>query len=182
MVEASLLEVQFERRSGRTGPGSGIPARTYSVVPELSAVEFPLRRFGRLIDLLISSLPSRGRARRLREVGVAFGEELASSASIVRGRTLPEAVAKVCDALGDLGFHATVEAAGDDEAWVRTATCPVRPLVVANPDAIAVDNGMWAGLVHAALEGVEAVDIECEGHDCLGRHDACRVRVRVRRG
>jgi predicted ArsR family transcriptional regulator len=179
LAEASLLEAHFERRTGRTGPGSGRPARTYSVAPELSAIEFPLRRYVTLIDLLISSLPARGRARRLREVGAAFGEELARSAPIARAQNLPEAVERVCSALGALGFHATVESAGETEAWIRTATCPVRPLVVASQSGAVVDSGMWAGLVHSALDGAETVNVECECHDCLGEHDACRVCVRL---
>jgi len=180
LVEASLLEVGFERRSGRSGPGSGRPARIYSIAPELSAIEFPLRRFGSLIELLISALPLRGRARRLHEVGVAFGDELARSASVDRSRSLPEALAHVCEALGELGFHATVETTAEREGWVRTATCPLRPLVVANEDAAAVDSGMWTGLVCAALEGVDELDVVCQGHDCLSEHAPCRVRVRLR--
>jgi hypothetical protein len=41
---------------------------------------------------------------------------------------------------------------------------------------------MWAGLVGAALDGVDVGDVVCEGQDCLRDHDACRVRIRVRGG
>jgi predicted ArsR family transcriptional regulator len=182
LVEASFLEAHFERRTGRTGPGAGRPAKTYSVAPELSAVEFPFRRYEALIGLLMAALPSRGRARRLREVGVAFGEELARSVDLACTRTLPGAVEMVCLALGQLGYQATVESAGPEEAWIRTPTCPMRPLVVAGEEAVEVDRGMWAGLVGAALDGVDVGDVVCEGQDCLRDHDACRVRIRVRGG
>jgi predicted ArsR family transcriptional regulator len=179
LVEASLLDAAFERRTGRSGPGAGRPARTYSTAPELSEIEFPARRYGTLVGLLLESLPRRGRARRLREVGISFGEELAASAGLPETRNLSDAVRSVCVALGESGFHATVEEAGEDEAWIRTATCPMRPLVVANPDVVAVDHGMWAGLVGATLRGVDSFEIECRTHDCLNERDACRLCVRV---
>src|SRR5918995_1883257 len=71
LVEAGLLIAAFERRSGRTGPGAGRPAKTYRVAPELSAIEFPERHYERLIGLMVDALPARSRRRRLREVGVA---------------------------------------------------------------------------------------------------------------
>jgi predicted ArsR family transcriptional regulator len=179
LVEASLLDAAFERRTGRSGPGAGRPARTYSTTPELSAIEFPPRRYGSLIGLLLESLPRRGRSRRLAEVGVSFGQEFARSVDLPETRNLPDAVRAVCVALGESGFHATVEEAREDEAWIRTATCPMRPLVVANPEVVAVDPGMWAGLVGATLRGIELLEIECSTHDCLNERDACRVCVRV---
>src|SRR5213082_1940076 len=45
LAEAGLLIASFERRTGRTGPGAGRPAKTYRVAPELSAIEFPERRY-----------------------------------------------------------------------------------------------------------------------------------------
>ena len=182
LVESALLDASFERRTGRSGPGAGRPARTYTATPELVAVEFPTRRYGDLVGLLIESLPPRGRSRRLQAVGVSFGEELAASASLAPTRNLPDAVRAACGVLGESGFHATVEEASDDEAWIRTTTCPMRPLVVANPDVVAVDHGMWAGLIGATLQGVSPLEIECGTHDCLNERDACRICVRVRPG
>lgn len=43
LADAGLLIRSFERRTGRTGPGAGRPAKTYRVAPELSAIEFPGR-------------------------------------------------------------------------------------------------------------------------------------------
>ena len=181
LVEASLLDPAFERRTGRSGPGAGRPARTYSTAPELTAIEFPARKYGTLVGLLIDSLPRRGRSRRLREVGISFGDELATSANLTETQNLPDAVRAVCVALGESGFHATVEEAGEDDAWIRTATCPIRPLVVANPELAAVDHGVWAGLVDATLRGLNSLEIECSTHDCLNERDPCRVYVRVRK-
>src|SRR5216117_3422000 len=82
LVEAGLLVASFERRTGRRGPGAGRPAKTYRVAPELSAIEFPERRYEQLIDLLVGTLPERARSEHLRDAGIAFGRELAREARL----------------------------------------------------------------------------------------------------
>src|SRR5262245_25214324 len=77
LAAAGLLLTSFERRSGRAGPGAGRPAKTYRPAPELAAIEFPARHHETLLALLAAALPARTRRRRLTEVGLAFGRELA---------------------------------------------------------------------------------------------------------
>src|SRR5919201_3634514 len=72
LVQAGLLIPSFERRTGRSGPGAGRPAKTYRVAPELRPIEFPPRSYDRLIALLAEALPERVRADRLHEIGIAF--------------------------------------------------------------------------------------------------------------
>jgi predicted ArsR family transcriptional regulator len=179
LVAAGLLEPAFKRRTGRSGPGAGRPAKTYAVTPELTAVEFPERRYEQLIGLLVDALPAQGRVEALRAVGVSFGRELARAAGLRQARTLPTAARNVCAALGRLGYQAAVDEADAAEASLHTPTCPLRPLVVVRNDALEVDRGMWAGLVSAALAGAEAERVCCEGRNCLDDHAACRVRIRL---
>src|SRR6266480_7264426 len=77
LADAGLLIRSFERRTGRTGPGAGRPAKTYRVAPELTAIEFPKRRYEQLIGLVLDALPERARRKRLNGIGIAFGGELA---------------------------------------------------------------------------------------------------------
>ena len=179
LAAAGLLEPRFERRTGRSGPGAGRPAKTYAVTPELSAVEFPERRYEQLIGLLVDALPADARVETLHRVGVSFGSELARAAGLRPARTLPTAARNVCAALGRLGYQAAVDEAGADEASLHTPTCPLRPLVVVRNEALEVDRGMWAGLVAAALQGAEAERVCCEGRSCLDDHASCRVRIRL---
>lgn len=181
LATAGLLEPGFERRSGRSGPGAGRPAKTYAVTPELSAVEFPQRRYERLIGLLMQSLPPGTRVETLHEVGIAFGREIAAAAELEQATTLPAAAASICRALGRIGYQAAVDEADADEAHIHTPTCPLRPLVVADAEALHVDRGMWAGLAASALPGVEVEQIACESRDCLDDHGSCRVRLRLDR-
>jgi predicted ArsR family transcriptional regulator len=177
--EAGLVLVSFERRTGRSGPGAGRPAKLYAVAPELTPIEFPDRHYGALLPLLIESMPQRDRQRRLREVGASFARELLGAAHVRPARTVERGLQRVCVAVGKLGYHASVESVDGDEASIATATCPLRPLVRSSPDAAAVDRGMWSGLVAGAIEGVRAADVVCTTEDCSVDDAPCRVRIRL---
>jgi predicted ArsR family transcriptional regulator len=179
LVEAGLLEAGFERRTGRTGPGAGRPAKTYAVPPELEPIEFPARRYDDLLALLVDALPPKNRAERLHEVGVTFGRELAEAAQLRPSRSLRTGFERMCSAVRKLGYQASLQEVGRDRAVIATPTCPLRPLVATNPAAAEIDRGMWAGLADCALEGVAVRQISCETHDCLEQHASCRVLVEL---
>ena len=180
LVQAGLLEVGYERRTGRTGPGAGRPAKTYAVVPSLAAIEFPARHYEELLGLLLRSLPVQGRAELLREVGADYGRQLAAAAHFRPTATPRKAFEAVCRAVRSLGYHATLEEADAHGAVIATPTCPLRPLVRAQPEAAEIDRGMWASLVSCALRGSDVVEVECETRDCLSDHASCRVLVSLR--
>src|SRR5437764_11233350 len=68
LAEAGMLATGFERRTGRSGPGAGRPAKTYAAAVETTALEFPRRRYETLLGLLVDALPRRRRAGRLAEI------------------------------------------------------------------------------------------------------------------
>src|SRR5438874_13337548 len=94
LADAGLLLASFERRTGRTGPGAGRPAKTYSVAAELTAIEFPERRYEQLIGLVVDALPEPGRRERLHEIGIAFGRELAREARLRPAKSLRTALGR----------------------------------------------------------------------------------------
>jgi predicted ArsR family transcriptional regulator len=177
LVAAGLLIPSFERRTGRAGPGAGRPAKTYRVPPELSAIEFPERRYEHLIGLVVDALPERARRARLREIGNGFGRELARETRLRPGKGFRNALRRVCAALGELGYQASVAEVTGESAAITTPTCPLRPLVRSRPELVELDRAMWAALVAHALERGDAGRIACDTHHC-GRDDAdCRVLV-----
>jgi predicted ArsR family transcriptional regulator len=180
LAAAGLLQIGYERRTGRTGPGSGRPAKTYAVVPELNAIQFPERHYEELLGLIIDALPERGRARRLRETGAAFADELADEVGLEAAPSLRAGVEAVCAAMRRLGYQVSVEDVGEERAVIASPTCPLRPLVRRRPDAADVDRGMWAGLAARATSGIEVQDVQCETHDCLADHASCRVVLQLR--
>ena len=175
LAAAGLVDSGFERRSGRAGPGAGRPAKTYRAAPQLDTIEFPARHYELLLGLFADTLPR----RRLRDVGVAFGKELARAAGVRRTKRVRDGLERVCAAVRSLGYQASLEGVDGASAVIVTPTCPLRPLVAARPDAAVIDHGMWSGLVEAAVAGVEAHEISCETSDCLLSHAACRVHLRL---
>jgi predicted ArsR family transcriptional regulator len=175
LVDAGLLAVSYERRTGRTGPGAGRPAKTYSVVPQLESIEFPADPSEPVAALLVDALVTRAGDEPLREVGIEFGRELARSARLRPAKKLETGFERVCDAVRRLGYQASLEHADANGAVIATPTCPLRPLVRARPEAVEIDRGMWAGLASCALDGVEVGDVRCETRDCFDDHASCKV-------
>jgi predicted ArsR family transcriptional regulator len=176
LAEAGLVTAEFERRSGRSGPGAGRPAKAYAAAPETSAIEFPRRHYEGLVGRLVDALPQRGRRRHLDRVGYAFGLELGQAARLRPATTIRASLERLCRGLGRLGFHAAVESCRDDEAVIVSATCPLRP-VVAETEARALDAGMWRGLLAAAASPAVAATARCVTHGCLDAEAPCRIVV-----
>lgn len=179
LVDAGLLSVAYERRTGRTGPGAGRPAKTYSVVPQLESIAFPGQN-ETLAGLLVDALLTRGGDEPLREVGVNFGRELARSAGLRPAKRLATGFERVCAAVRRLGYQASLESTDENGAVIATPTCPLRPLVRARPEAAEIDRGMWAGLASCALEGVEVGEVRCETRDCFDDHASCKVVLELK--
>ncbi|HEX5448756.1 MAG TPA: hypothetical protein VFW85_01710 [Gaiellaceae bacterium] len=175
LADAGLLEVGYERRTGREGPGAGRPAKTYAAAPELAAIEFPERGYPELVGALLDTLPVRGRDAKLREAGATFARQLVGTPRR-RPASRRAALEAMCSAVRRAGFQVAVEDVTDDGATLVTPTCPLRPLVRARKDAAAIDEGMWAGFA-ALFTGEDVLQLRCETHGC-GGGAACRVRLR----
>ena len=177
LLRAGLLETTFVRRSGRSGPGAGRPAKLYSAAPEPEALELPPRRLPALVARLLDEVPADGRELALRRAGHDFGRQLARAAGL-RPRAAPEdGLEGVCAAVRSLGFHAALETLEDGTADINTPTCPLRPVVVERPEAAHIDRGMWAGLVERGLRGVRADAVDCETRSCLDGGETCSVVI-----
>jgi len=181
LLRAGLLEMSFARRSGRTGPGAGRPAKLYSPAPEPQALEFPSRRLPELVARLLDRVPADGREQALRSAGEDFGRDLARAAGLRPSARVEDGLERVCAAVRSLGFHAALDRVDGDTAVIKTPTCPLRPLVTERPEAALIDRGMWAGLVEKGLKGVRAESVECETHSCLHGDETCAVVLRLRR-
>jgi len=175
LVEAGLLGASFERRSGRSGPGAGRPAKVYGIPPETSTLEFPQRHYERLLGHLLEALPEQDREPALEQVGREFAEDLAAAAGLGPTRGIRSSARRACAALGNLGFQAAVVEASNDHVVIETPTCPLRPLVVANPEAAAIDRGMWTGLVTSYLPRSRPCSVRCHTEGCLDDHASCHV-------
>jgi hypothetical protein len=149
------------------------------VVPELEAIAYPQRRYERLIDRLLDELPRRDRKRRLRRVGEDFGRELAAATGLERARSRRAGLEQLCRAAGAAGFQTTLVEQSGSRAVLTTPTCPLRPLVVTQPEAAEIDRGMWAALVEASLAGTRVSEIACQTEACGDGRYPCRIEIRL---
>ena len=167
LAAAGLLTIAFERRSGRTGPGAGRPTKLYSVPPETAAIEFPERHYDRLVGSSspLSRRRTRGHAReRGRGVRSRTWPRTPDSAALVTFAPPRNARARHS---GGSASRPPSPHASEDHVTITTPTCPLRPLVLANPEAASIDRGLWIGLVNAHLPARRRMHGERETCDCL---------------
>jgi predicted ArsR family transcriptional regulator len=147
LVEEGLLDVVFERRTGRTGPGAGRPSKLYRRAECDVAVSLPERHYDLAGDLLASAVgdaeqsgerPAAALERRARERGHQLGE--AARAAVGDG---PDAVLR---ALEEQGFEPRVEGSG-----IALANCPFHTLAREHTELVC---GMNLHLLEGVLAGV----------------------------
>ncbi len=134
LVDAGLLATTTERRSGRTGPGAGRPAKLYSLASGEVAVSVPPRQYDLMADVLATAIETVGDieppAAAVQRVARARGREAGGD-----GRTLD-------DVLVETGYRPVSD---DDGTILRN--CPFH--------ALAADHrGLVCAANHAFLCGV----------------------------
>jgi len=141
LVEEGLLDVIRERRSGRSGPGAGRPAKLYLRSGRQVEVSLPGRRYelaGRLLAAAVDAAEHSGDSVR----------RALSTQARACGRDLGEAgrPASVADVLEEQGFEPLVEGAS-----IRLGNCPFHELAASHTDLVC---GMNLDLVCGVLEGL----------------------------
>jgi predicted ArsR family transcriptional regulator len=132
LVAAGLLEVSYARRSGRTGPGAGRPAKLYRVSAAEHAVSMPPRDYRTAAELLAESVERSGADTALFDVAREHG------------RRTPAGT--------DVGALLTAHGYLPEEtpAGIRLNNCPFHRLAEQFPPLIC---GMNLALVSGLLEG-----------------------------
>jgi predicted ArsR family transcriptional regulator len=156
LADEGLLEVEYRRLTGRTGPGAGRPAKVYRRGPREISISLPARHYDLLSRILSTAVaeaetakdPVRAVAVRVaREEGRAFG-----STSPARGRELT----RVATALAAMGYEPVV---GRDE--VRAANCPFHQAAQEQTELVCSLNVAYVEGVCAGL-GCDGVATELE--------------------
>jgi predicted ArsR family transcriptional regulator len=172
-----LLEVDYQRLSGRQGPGAGRPAKLYRRAAREFEVALPPRDY-MLAGRLLADAVERSRTEGT-EVGAALGEVAADE-----GRRLGEQISErlrrarprrrerrralVLDAVAEHGF----EPHEDPDGTVELRNCPFHQLAQRHTDLIC---GMNLCLLKAALESVDGSGLEArlepeDGRCCVKLH------------
>lgn len=147
LVEQGLLDVVYARRSGRSGPGAGRPAKLYRRSQRQVTVSLPDRRYDVAGWLLAGALDEAEQSgdpprtvldRRSYQLGVELGE-----AALGRSGS----TADLLDVLRDRGFEPQ-----PDGADVVLANCPFHALALDYPDTVC---GMNLQLLDGLLRGLQ---------------------------
>jgi predicted ArsR family transcriptional regulator len=118
LVAGGLLEAGYRRRSGRTGPGAGRPAKFYRrAVDRQVAVSLPARHYDTVAEVLAEGVESSDEARRQAlEAARSRGRAVAAGLSPETGRDQ----AALVTVLRDRGYEPVI----DDDGAVRLRNCP----------------------------------------------------------
>ncbi|HET6746016.1 MAG TPA: helix-turn-helix domain-containing protein [Candidatus Limnocylindria bacterium] len=148
LVQAGLLNAEYQRRSGRSGPGAGRPAKLYRAAARELRVTLPQRRYEVAAELMAATIgqPSGG-LETLEDVAHRYGSTLGSEA---RRRAGPRAGAAkrrtaVASVLRDAGYQPVVR-----DGEVRLLNCPFHELAQRHRDVtcnmnLAMLRGILAG-------------------------------------
>ena len=160
LVEAGALEVDFGKRTGRTGPGSGRPAKLYRRARAEYAVSLPARHYDLASELLAAAIEESERS------GEAVRDALDRVAENT-GRELGERSGGPLEtALEELGYEPRDDGAGG----LVLVNCPFHRLATSHTEVICRAN---VCLIRGVAEGTgDEADVQF-----APRADHCCVRV-----
>jgi predicted ArsR family transcriptional regulator len=155
LAEAGPLEVRFERRSGRTGPGAGRPAKIYLRSAGPLEVALPARNYQLIAELLADAVqadPSGAARAALQRAARAAGAENAVHAN--EDHSQPRDAAGVHAVLARHGYEPY-----DHEGVTRLRNCPFQPLAQTHRELVwranlAFVEGLVQGLRARGLRAV----------------------------
>lgn len=150
LAALGVVEVDYERAAGRTGPGAGRPAKRYRLTVDEVGASVPDRRYdvaGRLLADAVAASTEGGEpvgealTRVARTLGLEIGRSVADADDLTGRRA-------VIDALIEHGYRPCV---GDDDVVLEN--CPFHRLAEEHRDLIC---GMNLDLLRGLIDGIGA--------------------------
>ena len=159
-----LLDVEFARLTGRSGPGAGRPSKLFRRAAREIAVSLPEREYelaGRLMAEAIAASADDGTRvlDALGRVAAEHGRTLARGADVAETTS---ALQRACAALAEHGYEPRIEADG-----ATLTNCPFHALAESHTDLVCRMN---LALVDALVEEIGDVDARldpAEGRCCV---------------
>lgn len=155
LVDSGVLAAEFRHRGDKRGPGSGRPAKFYTLARDEFAAAVPPRRYDLAGELLASAVEiSDSTGRPVRECLLKVAGE--------RGASRSDATRPVGDTLGDLGY----EPVDDEAGGFVLANCPFHRLSSRHTDVICSANVAYVAALSAGASDpretwLEPVDGGC---------------------
>nr|WP_246402150.1 helix-turn-helix domain-containing protein [Jiangella mangrovi] len=169
LEEAGLLEAEYARLTGRTGPGAGRPAKLYRRAAERVAVSLPDRRYELAADLMaraISDAAATGApvGEALTRVAREHGRRLAGAATTPKTTDPDHALHLAADTLSENGYEPRRQ-----DHTVVLANCPFHPLAQTHTELVCgMNHALLAALADELAPGtLEARLDPAEGRCCV---------------
>ena len=165
LVDGGLLDVEYRRLSGRTGPGAGRPSKLYRRAEREITVSLPPRRYDLVGDILASAVDRAAQGvpldQSLEECAREEGLELG------RGSGVESTLAGLATVLETQGYEPTVAA-----DTVELANCPFDALARKHTEVVCTLNRSYVQGVADGLgcAGVAARLEPEEGRCCVTAH------------
>ncbi len=173
LAEAGILDVTFQRRSGRAGPGAGRPSKLYRRAGSEVSASVPERRYDLAGSLLATAVAEAERT------GAPIGECLSSSARAA-GRVIGEEAVEATDGLSTPGARRAAvldllaqhgyEPASGVDGEIALVNCPFHRLAEEHRTLVC---GMNLDFLSGLLDGIgpdEQLDARLEpapGYCCV---------------
>lgn len=172
LADDGLLEVEFARLSGRSGPGAGRPSKLYRRASQEISVSLPEREYELAGRLMAEAIAESGRTGTpvldaLGRVAAEHGHTLARS--LPTGRR-SDALRIACVALAEHGYEPRIERKG-----ALLTNCPFHALAASHTDLVCQMN---LALIEGLVDEIAAGKIEARLDPAEGR---CCVTLGMRR-
>jgi len=169
LVAGGLLTTEYRRRSGRSGPGAGRPAKLYRRTDRVVAVTIPPRQYDLAADVFAEGI---GRmegtsgvdavADVARERGVDLGTEVRRTLGPRPSR--PRRLTALVDLLREGGYEPVIDEAGA----VRLRNCPYSALASRHRELTCGMNLAWAEGITTAMDSPFRPELlPTPGHCCV---------------
>ena len=159
LVDDGLLEVEFRRPAGRSGPGAGRPAKLYRRSSREVEVSLPDRRYDLAGRLMARAITDAGRdgipvtdalSRAAHLAGRTLGQEVRSR--VGRRPSRKALTAATGELLVELGYEPRIES-----GEISLANCPFHALAADHVELVCSMNrdlltGVLLGLGHTGLD------------------------------
>jgi predicted ArsR family transcriptional regulator len=150
LAEEGLVDVEFLRRSGRTGPGAGRPAKLYKRTDRDHEVSLPPRRYGLAARILLEVV----------SIGAIKRKDLAAAAHRIGAE------------LGEVGLDQAFRQTGYDpvmeEGEIRFRNCPFHILKTQDQRTVCNLNlGLVEGMLEASGDSRKAYLEPSETYCCV---------------
>jgi predicted ArsR family transcriptional regulator len=158
LVEESLLDVEFQRPSGRRGPGAGRPTKLYRRSARQVTITLPERHYDLAAHILASGVEDAARhgapvLQAVRRAAAQAGHRLGAE-RFDDDSSGPTGLDSICAALAAHGYEPRAQ-----RGRVVLANCPFHALA---REHTALVCGMNLGLVTALLDELGHGDVQAE--------------------